>query len=96
MSYKQWESLKETVQTSMHWASPRVERMIPEGREDERDGDIKEDKKDVETDKENKDTGAGPGRTGQLKRQDSCHPTIVMVNKCNQEDLRRKFRNYEI
>ena len=36
------------------------------------------------------------GRGGGLRRQDSCHPTIVMVNKCNQEELRRKFRNYEI
>ena len=88
MSFKQWESLKETVQASMHWASPKNERMLPEGREDG-----KEEEKEEETDKENRERA---GRSGQLKRQDSCHPTIVMVNKCNQEDLRKKFRNYEI
>ena len=89
ISYRQWESLKETVQTSMHWATPSNERMLPEGMEDRRG-------REGEADKENKDKAGGTGGSGQLRRQDSCHPTIVMVNKCNQEDLRRKFRNYEI
>ena len=89
ISYRQWESLKETVQTSMHWATPNNERMLPEGMEDRRG-------REGEADKENKDKASGTGGSGQLRRQDSCHPTIVMVNKCNQEELRRKFRNYEI
>ena len=29
-------------------------------------------------------------------RKDSVHPTFLMVNKCDHNDLRRKFRNYEI
>jgi hypothetical protein len=31
-----------------------------------------------------------------LVRQDSSHPTLVMVNKWDEEDIRKKFRNYEI
>jgi hypothetical protein len=31
-----------------------------------------------------------------LQRRDSNHPTLVMVNKWNEEDIRKKFRNYEI
>ena len=96
ISYSQWESLKETVQTSMHWASPRMERCIPEGQENKYS--------DLEGEKENtarrqikdQDKETDIERGGRLRRQDSCHPTIVMVNKCNQEELRRKFRNYEI
>merc|ERR1712154_566061 len=77
ISYSQWESLKETVQTSMHWASPRTERTIPEGQEN----------KENTASSQDQEQGAEPG--GRLRRQDSCHPTIVMVNKCNQEELRR-------
>ena len=29
-------------------------------------------------------------------RKDSVHPTFLMVNKCDHNDLRKKFRNYEI
>ena len=87
ISYSQWESLKETVQTSMHWASPRTERSLPE----EADKENTARSQDQEQDQcQEAERGAG------LRRQDSCHPTIVMVNKCNQEELRRKFRNYEI
>ena len=93
ISYKQWESLKESVQTSMHWASPRTDRCIPEAQEN-RDSDTEGDKENTarsqDQDQEQAERGA------RLRRQDSCHPTIVMVNKCNQEELRRKFRNYEI
>ena len=87
MSYKQWESLKDSVQTSLHWASPRNERMLPEGEETQKSPD-----KTVENDRENDDDKNE--KKAPLLRQDSCHPTIVMINK--QEDLRKKFRNYEI
>ena len=88
ISYSQWESLKESVQTSMHWASPRTERTLPEASEG--DGENSQDQPQDQSQE------AGRGAGGGLRRQDSCHPTIVMVNKCNQEELRRKFRNYEI
>ena len=98
ISYSQWESLKETVQTSMHWASPRMERCIPEGQENkysDSEGDKENTARRQDKDKD-KETETEAERGGRLRRQDSCHPTIVMVNKCNQEELRRKFRNYEI
>ena len=98
ISYKQWESLKETVQTSMHWASPRTERCIPEGQENKH-SDPRADKENTaggQDQDQDQPLGAEAERGGRLRRQDSCHPTIVMVNKCNQEELRRKFRNYEI
>ena len=98
ISYKQWESLKETVQTSMHWASPRTERCIPEGQENKY-SDPRADKENTAGSKDqehDQPLGAEAESGGRLRRQDSCHPTIVMVNKCNQEELRRKFRNYEI
>ena len=95
ISYSQWESLKETVQTSMHWASPRTERCIPEGQENK--GDKENTARSQDKDKgQGQDPATEAERGGRLRRQDSCHPTIVMVNKCNQEELRRKFRNYEI
>ena len=87
MSYKQWESLKDSVQTSLHWATPRNERMLPEGEETQKSSDKK-----VDSDGDNKDEKIES--RAPLHRQDSCHPTIVMINK--QQDLRKKFRNYEI
>ena len=35
-------------------------------------------------------------RRGLGPRKDSVHPTFLMVNKCDHNELRRKFRNYEI
>ena len=35
-------------------------------------------------------------RGGLGSRKDSVHPTFLMVNKCDHNELRRKFRNYEI
>ena len=93
ISYKQWESLKESVQTSMHWASPRSDRCIPEAQEN-RNSDSEGDKENTARSQDQEQELAERG--ARLRRQDSCHPTIVMVNKCNQEELRRKFRNYEI
>ena len=100
ISYSQWESLKESVQTSMHWASPRTDRCIPGGQEntqsdsgDDRENTSRSQEQEQEQHQEQEQGTEGSAR---LRRQDSCHPTIVMVNKCNQVELRRKFRNYEI
>ena len=88
VSFKQWESMKESVQTGMHWATPRQERMLPEGEER---GVEKTEEEKMEDFKETE------GKTHpRLVRQDSSHPTIVVVNKYHHEDLRAKFRNYEI
>ena len=38
----------------------------------------------------------GSSKRGLGPRQDSVHPTFLMVNKCDHNELRRKFRNYEI
>ena len=96
VSFKQWESMKESVQTSMHWATPRNERMLPEGEERQIEAEKEKEKKENEDNfKEN--VGHKERKlSAKLARQDSSHPTIVMINKCNHEDLRKKFRNYEI
>ena len=88
ISFKQFTSLRDSVQTSLHWASPKNERMLPEGEETNIED---ENKKEAEEEgcEENKATRRAP-----LLRQDTCNHTIVMINK--QEDLRKKFRNYEI
>ena len=86
ISFKQFSSLKDSVQTSLHWASPKNERMLPEGEETQRDQE-----KGVKEEGSEEDSAT---RRAPLLRQDSCHHTIVMINK--QEDLRKKFRNYEI
>ena len=76
------------MQTSLHWATPKHERMLPEG----------EDSQEASTggaeQEEPRPRPPPEERRGPLLRQDSCHHTIVMINK--QEDLRKKFRNYEI
>ena len=87
MSYKQWESWKDSVQTSLHWATPKNERMLPEGQETNR-------QHATETDDNKLKQTPEVDKKSRLQRQDSCHPTIVMINR--QEDLRKKFRNYEI
>ena len=96
VSFKQWESMKESVQTSMHWATPKHERMLPDGEEREVESEKEklrqEDQDDFKENINRKDVKVTP----KLVRQDSSHPTIVMINKCNHEDLRKKFRNYEI
>ena len=91
ISFKHWESLKDSVQTSLHWASPKNERMLPEGEETSSDQENKEDNEVMKGRSEERTKGEG---RAPLLRQDSCHHTIVMINK--QEDLRKKFRNYEI
>ena len=88
MSYKQWENLKDSVQTSLHWATSKTERMLPEGEET-----VKDEQEKTKNDNVG-DDGVMKEKKSTLTRQDSCHPTIVMINK--QEDLRKKFRNYEI
>ena len=40
--------------------------------------------------------GSSSQRRGLGPRKDSVHPTFLMVNKCDHNELRRKFRNYEI
>ena len=87
ISFKQFSSLKDSVQTSLHWASLKNERMLPEGEETKREQEHKEVKE--EGSEENSASRRAP-----LLRQESCHHTIVMINK--QDDLRKKFRNYEI
>ena len=86
VSFKQWESMKDSIQSGMHWATPKQERMLPEGEERKIENPVEETANDYQDNKMHP----------KLVRQDSSHPTIVMVNKCNQEDLRAKFRNYEI
>jgi len=88
MSYKQWENLKDSVQTSLHWATPKNERMLPEGEETCQNETVLINNEDADNTKSE--------RKAPLLRQDSCHPTIVMINKQQQQDLRKKFRNYEI
>ena len=88
MSYKQWENLKDSVQTSLHWATPKNERMLPEGEETCQNETVLINTEDAVNTKSE--------RKAPLLRQDSCHPTIVMINKQQQQDLRKKFRNYEI
>ena len=89
ISFKQFINLKDSVQTSLHWASPKNERMLPEGEETNRENENKKEVREEGCEKENIATKRAP-----MLRQDSCHHTIVMINK--QEDLRKKFRNYEI
>ena len=86
VSFKQWDSMKDSIQSGMHWATPKQERMLPEGEERKIENPVEETANDYQDNKMHP----------KLVRQDSSHPTIVMVNKCNQEDLRAKFRNYEI
>ena len=57
------------------------------GREEEK-GREKEKRREEESSDRQK-RGLGP-------RKDSVHPTFLMVNKCDHNDLRKKFRNYEI
>jgi len=96
VSFNQWESMKESVQTSMHWATPRNERMLPEGEEKqiepEREKEMTENEDNFKENFDHQDKKVKP----KLSRQDSSHPTIVIMNKCNHEELRKKFRNYEI
>ena len=89
ISFKQFINLKDSVQTSLHWASPKNERMLPEGEETNRENEKKNEVTEEGCEEENISARRAP-----MLRQDSCHHTIVMINK--QEDLRKKFRNYEI
>ena len=84
------------MQTSLHWATPKHERMLPEG-EDSQEASTGPDQAGGGAEQEEPRPRPRPPpqeRRGPLLRQDSCHHTIVMINK--QEDLRKKFRNYEI
>ena len=84
------------MQTSLHWATPKHERMLPEG-EDSQEASTGPDQAAGGAEQEEPRPRPRPPsqeRRGPLLRQDSCHHTIVMINK--QEDLRKKFRNYEI
>ena len=82
------------MQTSLHWATPKHERMLPEG-EDSQEASAGTDRARGGAEQEEPRPRPPPQeRRGPLLRQDSCHHTIVMINK--QEDLRKKFRNYEI
>ena len=82
------------MQTSLHWATPKHERMLPEG-EDSQEASTGPDQAGGGAEQEEpRPRPPHQERRGPLLRQDSCHHTIVMINK--QEDLRKKFRNYEI
>ena len=78
----------------------RHDRMLPkEGKSEVEEGSksleevsIPEAEKEKGREEESSDRqkrGLGP-------RKDSVHPTFLMVNKCDHNELRRKFRNYEI
>jgi len=87
ISFEKWADLKNGVQSTMHWAVPKNERMLPEGEE----SNLQE-----PADKDNPTSRISSKPEMPLKRQDSQHPTMVMVNKWGEEDIRKKFRNYEI
>ena len=63
--------------------------MLPEGEESTamKEKEKEEDRIKME---ENSDSQEKFGKP------DSTHPTLIMVNKWSEEDVRRKFRNYEI
>ena len=85
--YKQWQDMKAGMSATLHWAVPKQERMLPDGEENLAEGGGAEERGGAADEAE---------RRKRLRRQDSKHPTLVMVNKWSEEDVRRKFRNYEI
>lgn len=83
------------MQSTMHWAVPKQERMLPEGEESkglntERRSNSKSETGMKKTDQDDQDSPMN------LPTKDSTRPTLIMVNKWSEEDVRRKFRNYEI
>ena len=88
ISFQQWTNMRDSIQGGMHWATPKLgDRMLPEGAAAAADGASAEGKGKA---------AAGAGKKTPLERQDSSHSTIVMVKACREEEIRRKFRNYEI
>ena len=51
---------------------------------------------EAEKEKEREEESSERQKRGLGPRKDSVHPTFLMVNKCDHNELRRKFRNYEI
>jgi len=109
--FTQWEAMKDAVQTGMHWATPRQDRMVSKECKNGPKENSKHDETDhLESEKEkgpenssregphqfNSSAHEGSSKRGLGPRQDSVHPTFLMVNKCDHNELRRKFRNYEI
>lgn len=91
--FKQWEDMKAGMSATLHWAVPRHERMLPDGEEqgdEEKENTVSSSAAEAEEEKGREE------RLRRLRRQDSKHPTLVMVNKWGEADVRRKFRNYEI
>ena len=101
--FKQWESMKAGMSATLHWAVPRQERMLPEGKEtavNEHASSPVDSRSSRSPDNSASTTQATASSAAEkgklLTRQDSNHPTLVMVNKWSEEDVRKKFRNYEI
>ena len=78
----------------------RQERMLPkESKNDEEErSKISEEvaTPEAEKEKDHEEKSSSRERRGLGSRKDSVHPTFLMVNKCDHNELRRKFRNYEI
>ena len=89
------------MQSTMHWAVPKQERMLPEGEESkglntERRSNSKSETGLKKTDQDDQDDQDYQDLPMKLQNKDSTRPTLIMVNKWSEEDVRRKFRNYEI
>ena len=46
--------------------------------------------------KESKNEAKEIRKSDETDQRRTRHPTLLMVNKCDHNELRRKFRNYEI
>ena len=85
---------------NMRYAIDRQERMLPKESknvEEERSKNSEEvATPEFEKEKVCEEESSSQQRRGLAPRKDSVHPTFLMVNKCDHNELRRKFRNYEI
>ena len=76
--------------------------MLPKESKNEVEEGRSKNSEEVATPEAEKEKGRGEEesssrqRRGLGPRKDSVHPTFLMVNKCDHNELRRKFRNYEI
>ena len=76
--------------------------MLPKESKNEVEEGRSKNSEEVATPEAEKEKGLGEEesssrqRRGLGPRKDSVHPTFLMVNKCDHNELRRKFRNYEI
>ena len=80
--------MKESVQSTLHWAAPRPECSLPPPAPQPGPP------AGLQAAQGHEDPEVQPRR---LARQDSTPlPTRLLINKCDHQELRRKFRNYEI